>query len=386
MKWLPLVASAVLFGTGPGCQTPRSAVADANYPPSADPARPVRMQKPDAAAKESPVRQTVFQAVPASFPTPKDCEEAVRVCAHVNGVPILQEEVQQLIFPAMAGLSPQMSDAERKTQQEKLFQEGLQQIIDREVILQDLHLRLSKASQKQYLDRLKAYAGKEFDKTVKQMKARAGVKTDEEFKTLLSAQGQSLEGMRRQFERNVMAREYLKGMIFPHVERWAGHQEVVEYYREHPAEFQQQDGVKWQDIFIDSARYHSRQEARAVADQLVNRARKGEDFAQLLKYDNGDSSYRGGEGLGQHCGEIRPAEAEPALFAMKDGEVRVVELPTGFHVVRLVKRDHAGAVPLDDKTQDAVRKKLQMQVVERETKRFVEELKQKATIEVDAAP
>jgi parvulin-like peptidyl-prolyl isomerase len=177
----------------------------------------------------------------------------------------------------------------------------------------------------------------------------------------------------------------MKGMIFPRVDRATGHQEIVEYYRDHPSEFQQVDSVKWHDIFVDAARYRSREEARAVADQLASRARSGEDVIQLVKYDNGDASYRNGEGLGQKRGEIKPVEAEAILFAMREGESRVLELPNGYHVVRLVKREFAGQLPLDDKTQDVIRKKLQMQVVDKETKRFVEELKLKATIEIDPA-
>jgi parvulin-like peptidyl-prolyl isomerase len=181
-----------------------------------------------------------------------------------------------------------------------------------------------------------------------------------------------------------MFREYVRSRNFPQVERYTSHQEIVTYYHDHPSEFQAVDNVKWQDIFIDASRYRSRDEARNFADQVAARARAGDDFNQLLKFDNGDSSYRNGEGFGQRRGEIKPIEAEPILFNLKDGEVGpIIEMPTGFHVIRLVKRQYAGLIPLDQKTQEEIRRKLQNLVADRESKRLLAELKQKATIEVE---
>src|SRR5262249_52476864 len=130
-------------------------------------------------------------------------------------------------------------------------------------------------------------------------------------------------------------------------------------------------------------KFRSRDEARRLAEELVLRARKGENFLQLSKqYDHGDSAYRNGEGLGQRRGEIKPNEAEPVLFQMRDGDVSLVELPTGYHVIRLEKRTHAGQMPLNEKLQGEVRRKLQNQVAEREAKKLVAELKRKASIEI----
>jgi parvulin-like peptidyl-prolyl isomerase len=380
------VASAlvVLFATG--CGTQQGAVASDLKTPSAGgtDGSSVRSQKPDKEqTSASPVRRTVFEAVNIPFPSPKGSDVCVSIRAHVNGVPIFDDEVREICYPALVSLSPQLSESERSAKQTEIFRDGLQQIVDREIILQDAHARLSKNG-KIYLDKLQAAASKEFDKTVRQMKSRSGVKTDDEFKDLLKQQGQSLEGIRRQFERNFMAREYMRSMIYPKVERSTSHQDITDYYREHPNEFQAVDNVKWQDIFIDAGRYPSREAARAFAEQLASRARNGEDFAKLSQYDNGDSSYRNGEGFGQHRGEIKPIEAEQILFQMKDGQTGpVVEIATGFHVIRLIHREYAGLMPLNEKTQDEIRRKLQNVVVDRETKRLLAQLKEKATIEIE---
>jgi peptidyl-prolyl cis-trans isomerase SurA len=180
-----------------------------------------------------------------------------------------------------------------------------------------------------------------------------------------------------------MAREYMKNMVFPAVDSAIGLPQIREYYEQHPDEFRQEDRVEWQDIFIDQSKYASREEARRVAQSVAGLARSGQDFLRLAaQYDKENSGSGKAEGLGQRRGEIRPTECEASLFQMKPGEVGVAELPTGFHVFRLVKREFAGLTPLNDKTQDEIRKKLQMEIAEREWKYMLTQLKSKAKIEI----
>ena len=211
------------------------------------------------------------------------------------------------------------------------------------------------------------------------MKA-SGSKTEDDFRDFLKSQGVSLDMLRRQWERNFMAMEYLRSMVHPYQER-VGPQQIRDYYEKHPDEFQRPDSVQWQDLFVEAERYPSRDEARRFAEEVAERARKGEDFAKLAEqYDNGDSSFRKGEGIGSKHGEIKPPEAETTLFQMKDGEVDVVELETGFHVVRVIKRVEAGLVDFDEKTQKRIKDKLGNETAQLEMKRIVSKLKREAVI------
>jgi parvulin-like peptidyl-prolyl isomerase len=218
---------------------------------------------------------------------------------------------------------------------------------------------------------------------MRELRKRTNIKTDEEFKAYLRSQGLTLAGVRRQVERSFMAMEYMRNLLIPKIDR-IGHEQIQEYYQKHPEEFQLADNVVWQDIFIEAGKFPNRDAARQFALQLAAKARAGEDFQQLvLKYDQGDSSYRNGEGYGHRHGEIKPLEAEEILFKMHDGEVGpVIELTNGFHVIRLAKRDYAGLKPFDAKTQTAVRNKLQNDAWDKEYKRVVASLKRQAAIEV----
>jgi peptidyl-prolyl cis-trans isomerase SurA len=374
MRWhgwlgLSLVATLALGG----CQSapPTRTARGPDLPdPLADPQVPTqaRAQKADHAVAVSVLDQGLR-------PTGGKGSRLARIRAVVNGEPILDEEV---IAAGYQGLLTAHTDAERA----EVINAKLNEIIDREVVLQDLYARLK--GKEKFLKQLEDAARKEFDEQWLRKMMQGNKFTDEEaFKKFLRQHNMPLELIRRQWERNFMALEYLRHRMEPHLAQ-IGHAQIVDYYDRHPEEFHVADSVQWQDLFIAVSAHPSRDAARQFALSLAERARKGEDFVRLARqYDDGVSGRRdGAEGEGHKRGEVRPAEAEPILFRLKDGEVGFLELDTGFHVVRLVKRQHAGRMPFDETVQKQIRDKLRNQVFQREMKRLVDGLKRRAVIEI----
>jgi len=371
MKRRSLVASALLAVVC-GCQSQQPAQSiNTNRPGPfghAEAVLPIsRSQKPDGPAVQQASLGTLLNAIPEQ--TAGDHRPVATILATVRGVPILEQEVRSV--------APGASTEE--------VRHILDLLIDRELILQDAYTRFGKVNGGKVIEKMKEEAGKQFDRTVIQgTKKKLKMQTDEEFKDWLRNQGTSVEALRRQWERQFIQQQYLQIRISPLLDR-VGREELTEYYDKHPEEFQVPDGVQWQDLFVAVDKYPSREAARQFAQQLLTRARQGEDFIKLVKqYDNGDSSYRDGAGVGEHRGEIKPHEAEELLFRMRNNDVELVELGNGFHVVRLVNRQQAGQTPFDEKTQAAIRDKLKNEIFARETKRIVAELRDKAkgTIEI----
>ena len=342
--WGCLISFFLLVGCG--SDRPALAAKDLALAPSIAPTSQLekRLQKDEPEEPES-VQPANYQTVPE----PNPGQVAVRVRAQVNGVAILDNEVKEACYPQLLAAQA-LPEPERSARCAEIFRKQLQEIIDREVILQDLYQRLGK--QKRVLEKLDEAADKEFDKRLKTVKQHnANIKTDDDLKKAFASMGLSIEGFRRQIKREFMAREYMRNLIFPAIDSGIGLPQIREYYLQHLDEFHQDDRVEWQDIFIDQSKYASREEASRAAQTVAGLARSGQDFVRLAtQYDKDNSGFGKAEGLGQRRGEIRPLECESYLFQMKPGEVGpVVELPTGFHVFRLVKRDFAGQTPL---TQD----------------------------------
>jgi hypothetical protein len=371
------MTAPLLLGVLTGCAAGQSGLVGGGQPAAVDAAGVQRLQKPDS----GPPRAAAAPAIRP--PDPPNGEYAVRIRAKVNGVAILDEELKNAVYPALMEVR-NAPEPQRSALQQEILQKGLDHLIEREIILGAAFSRLKGNPQGQkVLEKLKATAGKEFDKQVRDMKKRAGVKTDEEFKQILEAQGQSLDGMRRQYERTFMATEYMRFLVLSATEK-IGLSEVREYYDQHPSEFRTQDNVKWQDVFVAAAKYGGLEPARRFAGELASRAQRGADFPKLVdQHDDGDSRFRGGDGYGQRRGEIKPAEAEPYLFQMRPGQVALVELPTGIHVVRLVSREYSGRMPFNEKTQNLILNKLKNEAADREWKKNVKMLKSKAIIERD---
>jgi parvulin-like peptidyl-prolyl isomerase len=369
--WIPALAALLLCG--PGCESGPSLSA---------PVMPTttRMQRAD----ETAPAKSVLDLASYTAKGPPDANVAARICATVNGVPILDDELRETAFPNMLAIM-RLSEPELSQRRREILTRQLDELIDREVILQEMFTIL-KERNPQVGEKLKQEAGKEFDRRVREIKGRAHLKSDEEFKAFLIASGLTYEGLKRQVERQFMAMEWMRNKLFDRVQR-INREDLLAYYQGHPEEFRVVDSIVWLDIFVDASKFPSRAAAQEFAEGLAARARKGEDFAQLVKqYDQGDSSYRNGEGYGRRRGEIKPPGAEAPLFQMKAGDIGpVIEMGTGFHIIKLTAREYEGLRPFDEKTQKAIKDKLQGLTFEREYKTEIAELRRKATIEVAAS-
>lgn len=343
-----------------------------------------RSQQAEPEPPQPPIQQTTFEAdkLPEGL---SDKPALVKIVARVNDKVILDEEVRDAALPQILQLPPE----ERSQHYHAIYNRELQKIIDRELILLDLDQHFGK-TKPQYLSKLQEAAKRECDKHIRiireNIEKKNGIKvgSDEELRKILRSQGVMLQGYRRQRERDFMAMEYMRAIIFPLVRDSVGRQEIVDYYEQHAPEFATIDRVNWQDIFIDTQKFRDRGEASTFASQVADRARKGENFTALVKqYDHGVSVYHGGDGVWSRRGEVQPPELEPVLFELHKGEVGpVLEVTNGFHIIRLVEREHAGKKPLDDKLQAEIRRKLQSEIADREMRRVTVDLRRKSAIEI----
>ncbi|MFL5241878.1 MAG: peptidyl-prolyl cis-trans isomerase [Gemmataceae bacterium] len=376
-----VLAAAVLAGLGIGFCGCESVIDrplmgpgmyDPNQPvkPPATAAPVTRSQKP-----EKKVSDLDFQ--PERTGEAADAKKVASIRVMVNTRPIFDEELRQACAPLLIGKTP--------AEQAEVFNLSLSNLVDQELLMQDALAKLGQSGKK-YLEKVKAAATAEFDRQVKENMKKTGIKSQDEFKILLDRQGISMEGMRRQVERSFIAQEYLRSLILPSIEHQVAHPQILEYYQKHPEQFHVEDSVEWQDIFIDAGKRASRDEARYFAKQIADKLRQGQNIGELSKYDDGDSIYRKGKGYGTKHGEIQPPEAETILFNMKDGEVApLLEMENGYHIIRLVKRTHAGQLPFDEKAQAIIRDKLRSEIFAKESKRVLADLHRKAQLEYSTA-
>jgi hypothetical protein len=350
-----------------------------------------RSQRPDSEAPALPVPSAAKQPAAPALPTPgsltsslpgipADGKLRVSVRAWVNGQPVFDEEVTNAVLQMHGHQLRDLPEPQRSTFMAKVFNEELNQMIERELILQDAYRKLK--DNPKFLEKLRAAARKHADKKLADI-AKLNKSTIEQIKATMGGK-EMLENFRRQQERNFIAQEYIRSRVQPYLAQ-VSRGDIEGYYAQHANEFRTFDKVKWQDIFIALPNHPVPGEALHIAENILERVKRGESFENCLKQDEGDSwKYRQGEGRGQLRHEIQPHELEKYLFQMKEGEVGpLVELSTGYHVFRLLKREVAGAMPFDNAMQLRITNKLRAEVADREYKRIVKELKERAIIVIE---
>ena len=101
----------------------------------------------------------------------------------------------------------------------------------------------------------------------------------------------------------------------------------------------------------ESATPEQLQKLKVKAEQVYERLKKGEDFAQLAAaYSDAPDGLRGGS-LG-----VRPLDRMPSIFSetvvrLNAGEVApILRSPNGFHIVKLISKKGAGVLPAVQQT------------------------------------
>src|SRR5205823_6641073 len=137
-----------------------------------------------------------------------DVAASIRIM--VGKEPIFDNEVK-LLWRQLKESKPELNtltEPERKKAEEELLVKAIDQLIDRELVVQEAIRLLSKQGQIA-LAKLKESAGREFDRQIDRIKKINNMKTDEEFDKILRMKGTSLESWRRQREREFIYREFI---------------------------------------------------------------------------------------------------------------------------------------------------------------------------------
>lgn len=300
--------------------------------------------------------------------------QVTRIRVVVNSEAILEDEI---LTAAGSRLIGQETEAQRAA----ILKEKLEELIDIALLLQEAKSML-RGKAEHIWKGLEKNADQAFEDhfLLPNMKD-SKISDPEVFRRYLIDNGVAYDIIRRQWCRQFMLREYLSFKLEPHYSR-IDRQQIADYYAGHRQEFMVSDTVEWQNLFIAASRHPNRQAAQEFATVLYNRIRKGEDFVRLAQqYDDGLSGRKpNAEGTGKKRGEIRPAEAESALFQLQEGQTHWIEIETGFLIVRVLKRQQAGLMPFDVQVQKRIRDKLRTQIYEREMKELVSRLRERAII------
>ena len=347
------------------------------YPISAGPITPASFTTPPGANSTRGMTVNLPRELPAEL---KKSIPQVKVVAQVgtNNF-ITDQEVIESVRQRM-GEYIEFSGTARTEKEKELYRIELRRLIERELLLDDMYGRLKKNGKS--IDEIKELAAQSTDQQLKYIKKQMAVRTEEEFIVRLRAEGLTLPVFRRQLERQMMADEFVQGML-KDLGRNAGFAEIRSYYEKHQDEFKVEDRVRWQDLYISFNNYPNRQAAAAQAEKVSQMAQAGADFVSLIKEQEKAPKGRvNWDGIGTTRQEV-PIDVAPMVWSLQPGQISgVIETPGGFHIVKVLERQYAGVRPLDDKVQNECREKLKKQFKEEDRRKMIQELWRKTAIQV----
>ncbi len=222
----------------------------------------------------------------------------------------------------------------------------------RSILLMNLidgKILLNKASRMFDLDR----AGESY---VRMLREQQGIATEDELVRLLSREGMTLEEFQDQLVERFAPQEVIRTEVGNRVA--VGDKEVEAYYDANLAEFDRPGSVLLREIVILTATPGAGEEKRAEAEQV--RARLLEpaaDFAAIAK----EVSDAGTAAEGGLLGPLQQGELSETLeqvaFSLPPGEVsEILEMPYGFHIVRVEERTDPSRATLDEVREDLRRR------------------------------
>lgn len=234
-------------------------------------------------------------------------------------------------------------------------------LIERTLIVQEAKRVLKNPKQ---IQRLQEAADKYWhEEELPPMMRKYAVETEYQLSQKLKESGRSLESLRQTYHQEFVAQVYLEQKFSDR--RKVELPEMLAYYQQHlkDRDFQRAASITWRELVVEKDRHPAPGEARRVADQLLARVRRGEDFATLARtVSEGPTRIRQEGGLMQTSPGSYGVEAvNQALVGLPLGQTSaVLEGPSSLHIVRVEARREAGPATFEE-IQDQIRRRILIQ-------------------------
>ncbi|MCS7033230.1 MAG: peptidylprolyl isomerase [Phycisphaerae bacterium] len=329
---------------------------------------------------------TVPQSVAALVPSPSTTAPPLpplgtgtaavlgRVVVEVNGEPIFSRKVLQPIEPDLAARAREMDPESFRKAAARAIREQIDFLIRTELEVAAARKNLSAQ------DLLVADALTEQWRRKQVTEAGGSL---EEARRKARAEGTTFEEKVMDEYRANLVRIYYSKKIFPRVQVSAD--EMRRFYdRNRQTLFTERAAAQFRLIKVDVKKVGSAPMALAKAEELRDRARRGEDFETLAREYNDDSRLRsnGGDVGMIDRGAFARQKVEEAVWALSPGQITdVIEDSGAYYIARLEQKKEGRERSFEEEAvQDQIRRELSSRQLTEMRERRREELLQNAVV------
>ena len=278
-------------------------------------------------------------ALAAENPTPPKpaASQKTDIAVTVNGAPITEADIDAKIKPQIDKMSSMMAPNYLEQYRNRMRTQALEGMI------------IEKLMDEKIKQAGIAVTDKDADDKLKEIAAQQGT-TIEKIQSMMKAQGQDFDQVKKQIKKGLQYEKFMDT-------QWAGKIDVNEadakqYYEQNKKQFESPEQVQASHILIkaaSSASDEDKAKAKAKAEQLLKKARAGDDFATLAKENSeGPSNTKGGDlGFFKKGQMVKPFE--DAAFALQPGQLSdIVQTQFGYHIIKVTGRKEAGTTSFED--------------------------------------
>jgi peptidyl-prolyl cis-trans isomerase SurA len=289
-----------------------------------------------------------------------------RIVATVNGEVITWSELRKVIELEGKEFLKGTTGEERERKIKELEKSFLNDLIDMKLQLQEAR-RIG-------LD----VSDSETEGAINEIKKKYNL-TDEAFINSLKAEGFTLEEYKTRLAEQILLSKVVNFEVRNNI--IISDREIEEYYEANKEKYSEKEKVRIRQIFFappeDEAK---RADIEAKAEEVIERIKKGEDFAKLASEFSEDPSREFGGDLGYVSRGSILKEIEEIAFGLKTGEVsKPFWSSKGLHIIKLEDR-------IEGKDIEEVREEIKEILFERAFKlrydEWIKKLREKAYIEI----
>lgn len=295
-------------------------------------------------------------------PQPKEI-----IAAEVNEQPIYLSDLTREMNMLTGGrLNPQQD----KAMYLKLREQILGSLINQELLYQE--------GKKEGLE------PKDTELDAEIAKVKKGFQTPEAFMQVLKMQGLTEEKFIFMVKRIMTMRKFIEVKIQP-LAVPVTDKDIANYYEENKSKYVEPEQVHARHILVklaDNATEEQRTAGKDKIKTIFDKAKNGEDFAELAKANSDCPSAKQGGDLGFFTRGQMVKAFENAAFALQVGQISdIVETEFGYHIIKLEEKKEGKQLTLDE-VKEKIKDTLSEKAMDQALGDWLKPIREKASIKM----
>lgn len=312
--------------------------------------------------------------------------DGCQVIARIDGQVVLACELLWRVNIKLEENRDKIPPDQYEAVRDQLMQMTLTGMIDQKLLYGEFRRNVPPENMPRIEENLQPYF---VEKEVPVLMKELDAKSQRELEQKLSQLGSSLADTRQNFTERVIASEWIRSKI--KVSEEVSPQEMVEYYRDHRAEFEYPTKARWEELMVRKSGIPAQaQEAYSRLAQMGNevwpRVAAGPPattplFGDVAKAKSeGVNAAKGGIHDWTTKGSLKAKIVDEAIFALPVGQMSpILDSGTGFHIVRVLERTEAGCRPFSE-VQNDIRDKLKDERMGIAQRKYIADLRKNTKI------